>query len=119
MFKLFVAMLTFMVAVSVAELPTKKRLDLATIKALVAAAEAEAEAKKLNVEVTICMADDSGNLLFLEKADGASLNTIQFAQKKVRHSALYRKPSPEAIEGWSGCVEGGESGGTRVSRFFP
>ena len=77
MFKLLVVMLAFMVAVSVAELPSKKRLDLATIKALVAAAEAEA--KKLNVEVTICIVDDSGNLLFLEKADGASLNTIQFA----------------------------------------
>jgi glc operon protein GlcG len=64
MFKLFVVMLTLMVAISVAELPTKKRLDLPTIKALVAAAEAEA--KKLNVEVTICIVDDSGNLLFLE-----------------------------------------------------
>jgi glc operon protein GlcG len=96
MFKLLVVMLTFMVAVSVAELPTKKRLDLATIKALVAAAEAEA--KRLNVEVTICIVDDSGNLLFLEKADGASLNTIQFAQKKARHSALYRKPSKDGAD---------------------
>ncbi len=47
-------------------------------------AAAEAEAKTRNVEVTICVVDDSGNLLFLEKADGASLNTIQFAQKKAR-----------------------------------
>lgn len=96
MFKLLVVMLTFMVAVSFAELPTRKRLDLATIKALVAAGEAEA--KRLNVEVTICIVDDSGNLLFLEKADGASLNTIQFAQKKARHSALYRSPSKDGAD---------------------
>jgi glc operon protein GlcG len=96
MLKLLVVMLTFMVAISVAELPTKKRLDLATIKALVAAGEAEA--KRLNVEVTICIVDDSGNLLFLQKADGASLNTIQFAQKKARHSALYRKPSKDGAD---------------------
>ena len=34
-------------------------------------AAAEAEAKKQNVEVTICIVDESGNLLFLEKADAA------------------------------------------------
>jgi glc operon protein GlcG len=96
MFKLLVVLLTFMVAVSFAELPSKKYLNLTTIKALVAAAEAEA--KRLNVEVTICIVDESGNLLFLEKADGASLNTIQFAQKKARHSALYRKPSKDGAD---------------------
>jgi len=96
MFKLFVVMLTLMVSASVAQLPSKKQLNLATIKALVAAGEAEA--KRLNVEVTICIVDDSGNLLFLEKADGASLNTIQFAQKKARHSALYRKPSKDGAD---------------------
>jgi glc operon protein GlcG len=96
MFKLLVVMLTFMVGTSVAELPSKKRLDLATIKALVGAAEAEA--KRLNVEVTICIVDESGNLLFLEKADGASVNTIQFAQKKARHSAFYRSPSKDGAD---------------------
>ena len=55
-------------------------------------AGAEAEAKKQNVEVTICIVDESGNLLFLQKADGASLNTIQFAQKKARHAAFYGAP---------------------------
>ncbi len=96
MSKLLVVLLTFMVAASVAELPSKKQLNLATIKALVAAAEVEA--KRLNVEVTLCIVDESGNLLFLEKADGASLNTIQFAQKKARHSALYRSPSKDGAD---------------------
>jgi glc operon protein GlcG len=97
MFKLLALTLIFLVATcSAADLPTRKRLNLATIKAMVAAAEAEA--KRLNVEVTICIVDESGNLLFLEKADGASLNTIQFAQKKARHSAFYRSPSKDGAD---------------------
>lgn len=79
---------------SAADLPTKKSLNLAAIKTMVAAAESEA--RKRNVQVTICIVDESGNLLFLEKGDGAGLNTIQFAQKKARHSALYRQPSAAA-----------------------
>lgn len=78
------------------DLPTKKYLDLAFIKALVAAAEAEA--KKRGVEVTLCVVDDSGNLLFLQKADGAPLNTIEFAQKKARHAALYKSPSKDGAD---------------------
>ena len=97
MLKLLVVMLSFLVAMSsAADLPSKKYLNLAAIKTMVAGAEAEA--KKRGVEVTICIVDDSGNLLFLEKADGASLNTIQFAQKKARHSALYRKPSKDGAD---------------------
>src|SRR5271169_3070813 len=78
------------------DLPSKKYLNLAAIKTMVAASEAKA--KELNVEVTICIVDESGNLLFLEKADKASLNTIQFAQKKARHAALYKQPSKAAAD---------------------
>lgn len=79
-----------------ADLPVKKTLNLAAIKTMVAAAEAEAQ--KRNVQVTICIVDESGNLLFLQKADGAGLNTIQFAQKKARHSAFYKQPSKAAAD---------------------
>jgi glc operon protein GlcG len=96
MFKLLVVMLSFLAVAFVAELPTRKHLNLAAIKTMVAAAEAEAQ--KRGVEVTICIVDESGNLLFLEKADGASLNTIQFAQKKARHSAFYRSPSKDGAD---------------------
>jgi glc operon protein GlcG len=74
-----------------ADLPVRKTLNLAAIKTMVAAAEAEAQ--KRNVQVTICIVDASGNLLFLQKADGAALNTLQFCQKKARHSAFYGSPS--------------------------
>lgn len=96
MFKLLVVMISFVAMTFAAELPTRKQLNLATIKTMVAAAEAEAQ--KRGVEVTICIVDESGNLLFLEKADGASLNTIQFAQKKARHSAFYRSPSKDGAD---------------------
>ena len=92
MFKFLLMTLSlFAMVAAAADLPTKKYLNLAAIKTMVAAAEAEA--KKQNVEVTICVVDETGQLLFLQKADGASFNTIQFAQKKARHSALYRSPS--------------------------
>ena len=99
MFKPLIVLLTFLIsltAASAAELPTKKYLNLSAIKTMVAAAEADAQ--KRNVEVTLCIVDESGNLLFLEKADGAPLNTIEFAQKKARHAALYGSPSKNGAE---------------------
>lgn len=77
--------------IKVAELPRKIFLNLAAIKTMVSAAEAEAQKRK--VQVTICIVDESGNLLFLQKADAAGLNTIQFAQRKARHCAFFRRPS--------------------------
>ena len=100
MFKLLVVMLSLVAtaspvaAASSADLPTREYLNLAAIKTMVAAAEAEAQ--RQHVEVTICIVDESGNLLFLEKADSVSLNTIQFAQKKARQAAFYKSPSKDA-----------------------
>lgn len=96
-----------------ADLPTKKYLNLAAIKTMVGAAEADA--KKRNVEVTIVVVDESGNLLFLEKADAASLNTIQFAEKKARHAALYRSPSKDAAD----TVKKGSTEALTFPDFFP
>jgi glc operon protein GlcG len=96
MLKLLAVVLCVLAGMAAAELPTKKYLNLAAIKTMVAAAEAEAQ--KLHVEVTICIVDESGNLLFLEKGDGVSLNTLDFAQKKARHAALYRSPSKDGAD---------------------
>jgi len=82
------------------DLPSKKWLNLAAIKIMVAAAEAEAQ--KRDVQVTLCIVDESGNLLFLQKADGVGLNTIQIVQKKARYAALYRRPSKMAADQLSG-----------------
>ena len=105
--------LTLVAAVSAADLPSKKYLNLAAIKTMVAAAEAKAQ--ELHVEVTICIVDESGNLLFLEKADGAPLNTIQWAQKKARHAAFYKSPSKDAAE----TVKKGSVEALAFPEFFP
>ncbi len=96
MLKLVVLLLTAMTLILAADLPSKKWLNLAALKTMVAGAEAEAE--KRNVQVTICIVDESGNLLFLQKADGAAITTIQFAQKKARYAALYKRPSKSAAD---------------------
>lgn len=93
MTRLIPFLLIALIAVA-ADLPSRKYLNLAAIKTLAAAAEAAMQ--KQNVQVTICIVDESGNLLFLQKADGAALTTIQFAQRKARQAALYRKPSKSA-----------------------
>jgi len=98
---------------SAAELPSKKYLNLAAIKAMVAGAEAEAQ--RQNVQVTICIVDESGNLLFLEKGDSAPLNTITWAQKKARHAAFYKSPSKDAAE----TVKKGNVEALAFPDFFP
>ena|SRR5437764_522294 len=98
---------------SAAELSTKKALNLATIKAMVAAAEGEAA--KRNAEVTLCIVDESGNLLFLQKADRATISTIQFAQRKARHSAFYRKPSKDGAE----SLKNGNTAVLAFPEYFP
>lgn len=95
------------------DLPSKKYLDLANIKIMVSAAEAKA--KELNVSVTICVVDESGNLLFLEKGETASLNTIQFAQRKARHAAFYGKPSKEGAD----TIKNGNTEALAFPEFFP
>ena len=96
MFKSLIVVLSLTAVTLAADLPSKKYLNLAAIKTMVAAAESKAE--QLHVEVTICVVDESGNLLFLEKADGVSLNTIDFAQKKARHAAFYKSPSKDGAD---------------------
>jgi glc operon protein GlcG len=96
MLKIVIALLGLVATAYPADLPSKKYVNLAAIKTMVAAAEAEAQ--KLNVDVTICIVDESGNLLFLQKADTAPLNTVEFAQKKARHAALYKSPSKDGAD---------------------
>ena len=113
MFKPAAVMLFSTLSLFAADLPSKKYLDFSSIKTMVAASEAKA--KELNVQVTICIVDESGNLLFLEKEDGASLNTLQFAQKKARHAAAYGSPSREAAE----SVKKGNVEALAFPNYFP
>src|SRR5258707_2993841 len=113
MFKVLAALLLSVFPVMAADLPSKQYLTLTAIKTMVAASEAKA--KEFNVEVTICVVDESGNLLFLEKADGAPLNTLQFAQKKARHAAFYGSPSKDGQD----AVKKGNVEVLAFPEFFP
>jgi glc operon protein GlcG len=113
MLKLLAVALISTSTVFAADLPTKKYIDLDAIKVMVAASEAKA--KELNVSVTICVVDESGNLLFLEKGETASLNTIQFAQKKARDAAFYGSPSKDAAD----TIKKGNVEALAYPDFFP
>jgi glc operon protein GlcG len=111
--RLTIALLGVSLVASAAELPTKKYLDLAAVKTMVAAAEAEAQ--RQNVSVTICIVDESGNLLFLEKGNTAPLNTINWAQLKARHAAFNGSPSKDAED----TVKKGHVEALAYPNFFP
>lgn len=113
MFKLLAAALCSAALAAAADLPTKKYLNLAAVKKLVATAEAEAEGQ--NVSVTICIMDDSANILFLQKGDKASISTLEWAQRKARHSALNGSPSKNAAD----SLKGGNIAGLAYPAWFP
>lgn len=113
----FLSVLTLLGVLSMsraaAELPAKHYLDQAAVHAMVKAAQAEAAHR--NAHVTLCVVDESGNLLYLEKGDGAGLNTIQFAQRKARHAAFYGSPSKNAQD----AVRGGKVDLLALPDYFP
>jgi glc operon protein GlcG len=70
---------------------TKSFLELADVKAIAAAAEAEA--LKNNWAVTIAIVDDGGHLLWLQRLDGAAALSAHIAPAKANTAALGRRES--------------------------
>jgi uncharacterized protein GlcG (DUF336 family) len=70
---------------------TKHFLELADVKAMMAAAEAEALANKWAVAIAIV--DDGGHLLALQRLDGAAAISSQIAPAKAQTAALGRRES--------------------------
>lgn len=70
---------------------TKSFLDLADVKAIAAAAEAEA--LKNNWAVTIAIVDDGGHLLWLQRLDGAAPISSHIAPAKANTAAMGRRES--------------------------
>lgn len=70
---------------------SKAVLELADIKRIAAAAEAEALAN--NWAVTIALVDDGGHLLWLQRLDGAPPLTAHIAPAKARTAAIARLES--------------------------
>jgi glc operon protein GlcG len=70
---------------------TKTFLELADVKAIAAAAEAEAV--KNNWAVTIAIVDDGGHLLWLQRLDGAAPISAHIAPSKANTAAVGRRES--------------------------
>jgi uncharacterized protein GlcG (DUF336 family) len=70
---------------------TKHFLQLSDIKAIAAAAEAEAV--KNHWAVTIAIVDDGGHLLWLQRLDGAAPVSAHIAPAKAHTAALGRRES--------------------------
>ncbi len=70
---------------------SKDQLEAADVKAIAAAAEAEAQ--KNNWPVTIAIVDDGGHLLWLQRMDGAAAISAHIAPAKAHTAALGRRES--------------------------
>lgn len=70
---------------------TKPFLELADIKAIGAAAEAEAQ--KNNWAVSIAIVDDGGHLLWFQRLDGAAPISAHIAPAKAHTAAVGRRES--------------------------
>ncbi|MGH6639128.1 MAG: GlcG/HbpS family heme-binding protein [Polaromonas sp.] len=70
---------------------SKAVLEFADVKAIAAAAEAEA--LKNNWAVTIAIVDDGGHLLHLQRLDGAAPISSHIAPSKANTAALGRRES--------------------------
>ena len=97
---------------------TRSVLELADVKAIAAAAEAEALQNQW--AVTIAIVDEGGHLLWLQRLDGAPAISAQIAPAKAHTAALGRRESKVyeevinggrtsflSVPGVQGMLEGG------------
>ena len=82
------------------QLATKKALTLEAAKLIAAAAQAEA--KKNNWNMVVCVVDDGAHMIYLERMDGAQLASVQVAQDKARTAVLFKRPSKALEEAVAG-----------------
>lgn len=82
---------------------TKHELELADVKAILAAAEAEAQ--KNNWLVSVAVVDDGGHLLGMVRQDGAAPVSAHISVSKARTSALGRRES----KGYEDMINGGRT----------
>ena len=82
---------------------TKPVLELADVKAILSAAEAEAA--KNNWVVSIAVVDDGGNLLGMIRRDGAAPVSAHICQAKARTAALGRRDT----KGYEDMINGGRT----------
>ncbi|HXJ44407.1 MAG TPA: heme-binding protein [Bryobacteraceae bacterium] len=72
-------------------LADRKALPLATARKMAEAAETFA--MQNNWKMVICLMDEGGNLIYLERMDGSPLGSIGVAQEKALSSAKFSSPT--------------------------
>jgi uncharacterized protein GlcG (DUF336 family) len=70
---------------------TRKTLSLADAKAIAAAGSKKAQAEGWTVVIAIF--DNGGNLIYLERADGTQIGSIQVAQAKGLTALRFKRPT--------------------------
>ena len=90
-FAIGVSLLSFGTTRASAQFVEKKTVSLVAAKKMAAAAEAEAA--KNNWNMVISVLDDGGNLLYMERMDGAQLGSIDVSQGKARTALKFKRPT--------------------------
>lgn len=83
--------MAFSMTCSSADTIVKRSLSLEAARKMVAAAVAEAQ--RNNWPSTIAVVDESGELLVIERMDGARLAGLNLAAGKARSAAFFRHPT--------------------------
>jgi uncharacterized protein GlcG (DUF336 family) len=78
-------------SLSAQQLSTKRTLNLEIAKRMVAAAEQEA--RKNNFTMFICIVDDGGNVMFIERMDDAQLGSFEVSIEKAKSALLFKRPT--------------------------
>jgi uncharacterized protein GlcG (DUF336 family) len=94
-------------------LANKKCLTLDTAKRIAAAAHQEAA--KNNWKMFVAIVDDGGNLMYLERMDGAQLGSQQVSIEKSRSALLFKRPT-KALED---AVAGGRVVVMKLAQAIP
>jgi uncharacterized protein GlcG (DUF336 family) len=96
-----------------ADLVTKKALTLRAAKQIAAAAEAEANRNKW--PMVICVVDDGGHLIYLERTDGAQIASLGIAQEKATSAVQFKRPTKVFEE----AVAGGQTAIMKLTGAIP
>lgn len=100
---LLVVALAVVGATARAQVLTKSTVSLELAKKI--AAKAEAEAAKHQWPMFIVIVDDGGNLVYLERMDGAQLGSLEVAQKKAHTALFFKRPT----KSYEDAVAGGKN----------
>ena len=96
-----------------AQLATKKALTLDAAKKIAEAAHAEAVANKWTMVIAIV--DDGANLIYLERADGTQIGSVEVAQEKAKTAVKFKR----ATKVFEDAVAGGRNAILKLPGALP